>query len=204
MALMQMVETIWEGDVKDFSRAFELICIVDQIQHYAVNNHRPFVMNHLEAWHARHHNTLHSCDSEHSDIGDLGSNDISDNLYDVDEDSEMGYFDSDDRDISSDSYDVDKILELLDFGTNKPPEWLRLKEQSKIARNNMSNETRKRNQSLRVAQASKATKEPEKAREPEKTRPRRLPPRNRVAKKNVPKHGRGKLAKMASKAIPLY
>lgn len=118
---MQMVETVWEGDVKYFSRAFELICMVDQIQHYAVNNHRPFVMNHLEAWRARHQNTLYSCDSKHSDIGDLSSSDISDNPYDVDEDSEMGHFDTDARDISSDSYDVDKISELLNFSTNNPP-----------------------------------------------------------------------------------
>ena len=106
--------------------------------------------------------------------------------------------------------DVGKISNLLDFGTNKPPEWLRLKEQSKFARNNMSNETRKRNQSLRVSQAFKSTKELEnaretqKAREPEKTGPRVLPAKNRVAKKTGRKHSRGKVAKMASKTIPLF
>ncbi|PKK40972.1 hypothetical protein CI102_15222, partial [Trichoderma harzianum] len=49
-----MVETIWEGDVKEWGRAFDLICIVDQIQDFAVHHHRPFVMKHLEAWHTRH------------------------------------------------------------------------------------------------------------------------------------------------------
>ncbi|KAI0186044.1 hypothetical protein EV127DRAFT_463483 [Xylaria flabelliformis] len=48
------VETIWEGDIKDWSRAFELICIVDQTQSYAAHQHRPFVMKHLEAWHAKY------------------------------------------------------------------------------------------------------------------------------------------------------
>ncbi|KFY90104.1 hypothetical protein V500_05298 [Pseudogymnoascus sp. VKM F-4518 (FW-2643)] len=173
-----LVETIWEGDVKDFSRAFELICIVDQIQDYAVNIHRPFVMNHLEAWHARHQKTLYRYDSKDSDIGAFSSSYIRGNPYDVDKYSDMGYFDSDDSDISSDSH-----------------------EQSKIVRNNMSNETRKRNKRLRVAQGSKAAKELKKASELEKTRPRGLHPRNRVAKKNAPKHGRGKLAKTASKTI---
>lgn len=36
-----------------FSRAFELICIVDQIHDYAIHRHRDFVMKHLEAWYAR-------------------------------------------------------------------------------------------------------------------------------------------------------
>ncbi|KFZ24152.1 hypothetical protein V502_01364 [Pseudogymnoascus sp. VKM F-4520 (FW-2644)] len=168
-----LVETIWEGDVKDFSRAFELICIVDQIR------------------------IMH----KDSDLGAFSFSYIRGNPYDVDKYSDMGYFDSDDSDISSDSYGVDEISELLDFDSNKHPEWLRLKEQSKIARNNMLNETRKRNKRLRVAQGSKAAKELKKASELEKTRPRGLHPKNRVAKKNAPKHGRGKLAKTASKTI---
>ncbi|KAL6415905.1 hypothetical protein AUP68_00111 [Ilyonectria robusta] len=48
-----MVETIWEGDVMHFSRAFQLICIVDQIHDYAFHQHRDFVMKHLEARYAR-------------------------------------------------------------------------------------------------------------------------------------------------------
>ncbi|KAI1506256.1 hypothetical protein F5X99DRAFT_366115 [Biscogniauxia marginata] len=48
------VETIWKGNVKEFSRAFDLICIVDQIHNYAATHHRPFVLKHLEAWYARH------------------------------------------------------------------------------------------------------------------------------------------------------
>ncbi|OAG17118.1 hypothetical protein CC77DRAFT_1064383 [Alternaria alternata] len=43
-------ETIWEGDVKDFSRAYELICLVDQIHDFAANQHRKFVIEHLERW----------------------------------------------------------------------------------------------------------------------------------------------------------
>ncbi|KAG7293521.1 hypothetical protein NEMBOFW57_003573 [Staphylotrichum longicolle] len=46
-----LVETIWQGDVKEFTGAYDLICIVDQIHDYAVNDHREFVMKHLEAWH---------------------------------------------------------------------------------------------------------------------------------------------------------
>ena len=48
------METIWQGDVKQFSGAYDLICIVDQIHDYAVNNHRELIMKHLEAWHVRH------------------------------------------------------------------------------------------------------------------------------------------------------
>jgi hypothetical protein len=44
------VETIWEADVKEFSRAYDLICIVDQIHNYAVSQHRKFVTKHLEPW----------------------------------------------------------------------------------------------------------------------------------------------------------
>jgi len=159
---MQMVETIWEGNVQEFSRAFDLICIVDQIHDYAVNHHRPFVMNHLEAWHARHQKTLEPIKKavreintptaymhavhEDSDISCFDSEDISNGLYDFDKDSEMGDFYSDDSDSSS--YDFDEIAELFRVGANKPAEWLRLKEQSKNARQEMANETRKCNRSL--------------------------------------------------------
>ncbi|KAM5358076.1 hypothetical protein ACJZ2D_015613 [Fusarium nematophilum] len=52
-----MVETIWEGDVKQANYAIELICIIDQVHDYATQQHRPFVMKHLEAWHDRHKRT---------------------------------------------------------------------------------------------------------------------------------------------------
>jgi hypothetical protein len=188
-----MVETIWEGDVKEFSRAADLICIVDQIHDYAVNYHRSFVINHLEAWHARHQKTMEprqravleinaataytDVAHEDSDISDFDSDDF-------DKDSEMGDFDSDDIDSSS-----------YDFGPNKPAEWLRLKEQSKNARREIANETRKRNRSLKIAQAPKSAKEPE------KTRPRGRPRKAGVAKKEAPKRGRGRPPKMANKTI---
>ncbi|KAI8943533.1 hypothetical protein NX059_001529 [Plenodomus lindquistii] len=43
-------ETIWEGDVTDFSRAYELICLVDQVHDFAANQHREFVIKHLQPW----------------------------------------------------------------------------------------------------------------------------------------------------------
>jgi AT hook motif len=205
-----MVETIWEGDVKEFSRAAELICIVDQIHDYAVNYHRSFVINHLEAWHARHQKTIEpwkravleinaataytDVAHEDSNISDFDSDDISNDSYDFDKDSEMGDFDSDD--IDSSSYDFDELAELFGFGPNKPAEWLRLKEQSQNARREIANETRKRNRSLlKIAQAPKSAKEPE------KTRPRGRPPKAGVAKKEAPKRGRGRPPKMANKTI---
>jgi hypothetical protein len=192
-----MVETIWEGNVKEFSRAFDLICIVDQVQDYAVNHHRPFVMNHLEAWHARHQKTLEPLkiaihelniaykDTFHgrSDLSGFDSDDISSVSYDFDEDSES-------------SYDFDELAELFPDGPNKPAEWLHLKEQSKNARQEMANETRKRNRSLlKVSQAPKIVKEPQ------KTRPRGRPRKAGVAKKEAPKRGRGRPPKMANKII---
>jgi hypothetical protein len=204
----QMVETIWEGDVKEFSRAFDLICIVDQIQDYAVNHHRPFVMNHLEAWHARHQKALEPIkryvrdmgpaaaymDLVHEDSDMIGfdSADIIKDSYDFDIDSEWGDFDSDDSDSSSD--DFDEIAELWRIGRNKPAaEWLRLKEESKNARQEVANETRKRNRSLlTIAQAPKSAKEPQ------KTQPRGRPRKAEVAKKEAPKRGRGRPPKMAN------
>lgn len=206
---MQMVETIWEGDVIEVGRAFDLICIVDQIQDYAVNHHRPFVMNHLEAWHARHQKNLGpfkqtvremrtatsniNVVNEDSDASGSDSNDINNDFYDFDKDSEMGDLDSDDDDSSSN--DLDELAEeLFRIGLNKPAEWLRLKEQSKNARQETANETRKRNQSLlKISQA------PILAKEPQKTRPRGRPRKAGVAKKEAPKRGRGRPPKMTKK-----
>ena len=205
----QTVETIWEGNVKEFSRAYDLICIVDQIQDYAVNQHRPFVMKHLEAWHARHQKTLEPVKEavreinaataymtvvhKDSDITGLDSDDISNDSYDFDKDLEMGDFGSDDSDSS---YDFDELAKLYDLGPNKPAEWLRLKEQSKNARQEIANETRKRNRSLpKVVQVAKSAKEPQ------KTRPRGRPRKAGVTKKEAPKRGRGRPPKMANKII---
>ncbi|KAJ0100642.1 hypothetical protein J7T55_013220, partial [Diaporthe amygdali] len=46
---LQMVETIWQGDVKHFDRATELIYLLNQIRRYATHDHRDYVMKHLEA-----------------------------------------------------------------------------------------------------------------------------------------------------------
>ncbi|KAH8648176.1 hypothetical protein BGZ60DRAFT_437732 [Tricladium varicosporioides] len=48
------VETIWEGNVTEFSRAYDLICLTDQIAEYAATQHRNFVIKHLKPWHDRH------------------------------------------------------------------------------------------------------------------------------------------------------
>ncbi|KIW14799.1 hypothetical protein PV08_07584 [Exophiala spinifera] len=47
------VETIWTGNIKEFSRAYDLICIVNQIHAYAISEHRSFVIKHLEPWLSR-------------------------------------------------------------------------------------------------------------------------------------------------------
>jgi hypothetical protein len=46
----QQVETLWEGNVGEWSRAFDFICLVDQIHRFAVTQHRDFVIRHLEPW----------------------------------------------------------------------------------------------------------------------------------------------------------
>lgn len=176
------VETIWDGDVKEFSRAFELICIVDQIQDYAVNHHRPFVMNHLEAWHARHQknqepmkNMVHEFEtriaSMNVDISD-GDSDISDSDFDV-------------------------LAEPFYLSPNKSPEWLRLKELSKKIKKEMANQTRKRNQTLmKDLQLPKESGE-----EPVNKRPRGRPPKNEIVKKETPKRGRGRPKRRKQSAV---
>lgn len=145
--------------------AFELICIVDQIHDYAVNHHRPFVMNHLEAWHARHQKTLEPLKKAARKI--YAATEVMDHVHDdsdtigfgFDDDSEIDDFDFglDVSDINS--CNIDELAELLCIGPRKPAEWLRLKEQSKNARQEIANETRKRNRSvLDIAQASKSAK----------------------------------------------
>ncbi|QYT02930.1 hypothetical protein H0G86_009912 [Trichoderma simmonsii] len=48
-----MMETIWKGDIRKYSEAMQLIYIVDQIHDFAIEQHYPFVLKHLEAWYAR-------------------------------------------------------------------------------------------------------------------------------------------------------
>ncbi|UKZ53379.1 hypothetical protein TrVGV298_007171 [Trichoderma virens] len=44
------IETLWYGDVTIPTDALKLICIVDQIHDYAIQYHRPSVLNHLSSW----------------------------------------------------------------------------------------------------------------------------------------------------------
>ncbi len=146
---------------------------MDQIQDYAIHQHRPFVMNHLEAWHARHQRTLEpikaavheiNAATRYVDIfnGDLSVSDSADSSSDsLDLDQDMDLSDSDSAD-SNVSYDYDEIASLFDFGSKQPAEWLRLKEESQRVRQRIANETRQRNRSLgKAVQAPKATKEAE-------------------------------------------
>ena len=197
----QMVETIWEGDVKEFSRAYDLMCIVDQIHDYAVNHHRPFVMNHLEAWHARHQKTLEPIKKaiahmdeicKNADISVYDSDDISNDSFDFDTDSAMG-----DSDVFDTEYDFDELAELYSMPPKKPAEWFRLKEQSKNARQEIANETRKGNRrALNIPQAPKQVKEPQ------EKRPRGRPRKAGVVKKEAaPKRGRGRPPKKTNTLI---
>lgn len=48
-----MVELIWKGNISKSSDALQLLYIVDQIHDYAIKQHLPFVLKHLEVWCAR-------------------------------------------------------------------------------------------------------------------------------------------------------
>jgi hypothetical protein len=125
-----LVETIWKGDVKEFSRAYDLICIVDQIHNYAVNDHREFVMKHLEAWHVRHEKTRQPSRSSASAQTRRAS-------------------DGTEAEDGKRSREVEDYLDcLMDLDT-RMPEWLLLKEKSKSARQAKAQETRERNRRLR-------------------------------------------------------
>lgn len=183
------METIWEGYVTEFSRAFDLICIVDQIQDYAANHHRPFVMNHLEAWHARHQKTLEPFKEAIREINTAYSENFPG-------DSNISGFNSDDS--NSSSNDFDELAELFHHGPIKRAEWLRLKARSNNARQEIANETRKRNRRLlEITQAPKSVEEPQKKRP--RGRPRKAGPAKKEAQ--APKRGRGRPSEMASKIV---
>lgn len=207
-----MVETIWEGDVKEWGRAFDLICIVDQIQDFAVHHHRPFVMKHLEAWHARHQKTKEpvkeairtaNATTADMDIPDEDSAKVDSNPLDGGNTSLDPHADLD----MKDSVLIDEELAYLNSTT---PAWWRLKSATEFIRRDMSNETRRRNRSLReAARASEAAKEAEKeaakeaaeeaakeaaeetAKETDTTPARGRPPTYKVTKaRKPPKQGR--------------
>lgn len=188
---MQHVDTIWEGDVKEFSRAFDLICIVDQIHDYAVKNHRPFVMRHLEAWHARHEKSLEpirsalrldAAISEDSMPEDMESSDSSDS------DS-----DGENPDSSGESCDFEVIASLMGGFHSKLPEWFHLKESSKTTRQEKARQTRERNRKLRQPQDPNN-------RSPGKQRGRGRPAKAEVTNNEAPKRKRGRPPKTSSKS----
>ncbi|KAI0544461.1 hypothetical protein F4679DRAFT_564670 [Xylaria curta] len=74
------VETIWKGDVKNWSRAFDLICIIDQIQDYAAHQHRPFVLKHLEAWHSKHQRASESTRLSTDPLSEMNLDDVDSNF----------------------------------------------------------------------------------------------------------------------------
>lgn len=179
-----MVETIWEGNVTEFSRAFDLICIVDQIHEYAVNHHRSFVMNHLEAWHARHQKEIEPLKRIFLGLDKIGIDppDRSSNSPDSDEDLDMDGSDSN-SDVIKCLHDIDELARLFD-AKSKLPQWLLLKERSKYARQQMANETRRRNRGQLETNSSKS---------PETRRPRGRPPKTRVAENEARSDGAGQL-----------
>ena len=137
------METIWQGDVKQFSGAYDLICIVDQIHDYAVNNHRELIMKHLEAWHVRHEKTRQPSTSS---AQPLHAGKSTDGSSDRSESSESDGTDAEDGNKPHDF--EDHLDSLVDFDTTMP-EWLLLKEKSKSARQAKAQDTRQRNRRLR-------------------------------------------------------
>ncbi len=136
------METIWQGDVKEFSRADDLICIVDQIHDYAVNNHREFVMKHLESWHVRHEQTRQPRSSAQT----IHVGNSTDETCDRSGSSETDGADAEDGNKSRDAEDyLDRLMNL----DTRMPEWFLLKESSKVARQAKAQNTRERNRKLR-------------------------------------------------------
>ncbi|KAF4946670.1 hypothetical protein FGADI_11018 [Fusarium gaditjirri] len=71
-----MIERIWDGDVKVPDNAMSLICIMNQVHDYATDQHRPFVMRHLEAWHSKHERTKGATSLKHLSTSCLRLGDI--------------------------------------------------------------------------------------------------------------------------------
>lgn len=143
------METIWQGDVTNPGRAYNLICLVDQIHKYAVNQHRTFVMEHLEAWHARHERLIFD---ELPPLEDLGPAISADD--DI-EDEPIEEPDSEDLDRPHGALEVRSVLAMLACTkavlgrAETEPKWLRLKEASKQVRARKAQAQKERNQALR-------------------------------------------------------
>lgn len=184
------METIWEGDVKEFSRAFDLICIVDQIHDYAVNNHRPFVMRHLEAWHARHEKSLEPIRSALRLDAAISEDSMPEDMESSDSDS-----DGKNSDSSSVSFDFEVIASLMKFHS-KLPEWVYLKESSKTTTQEKARQTRERNRKLRQSQDPND-------RSPGKQRGRGRPTKAEVTKNEALKRKRGRPPKTSSESTKI-
>ncbi|KAJ6783575.1 hypothetical protein PWT90_06792 [Aphanocladium album] len=154
------VETIWEGNVMEWSRAYDLICIVDQIHHYATHHHRAFVMKHLEAWYSRHEKTLllPGDDELPNDAAAVERPADGPAAPEIAQDG-RGRASSSDTDASSDERETDSREPRAATAkhhhpgllSRAEPEWLRLKELSRQVRQNRAYETRLRNRTRRVA-----------------------------------------------------
>jgi hypothetical protein len=139
------VETIWRGDVKQSNCAFDLICIVDQIQDYAANTHRPFVMKHLEAWHARHERLLEPVRSPRRVFPSANSKEG------ISKDRELSDPDPDNSADSDESRDLELLTSLIE-SSSKVPEWLRLKQASNMTRQDKAQQTRERNRNMKFSE----------------------------------------------------
>ncbi|TRX87833.1 hypothetical protein FHL15_011273 [Xylaria flabelliformis] len=163
------VETIWEGDIKDWSRAFELICIIDQIQSYAAHQHRPFVMKHLEAWHAKYQRASGPMKSYIYALNNLDINDMGSSL-------------------PAELYDLSRIARL--WGVSGPAGWIQLKEETIASRREKAMSTRQKNRKLRELARVQRT-ESQSDNKPKRGRGR--PPKTHsVAKKDGIKRGPGR------------
>lgn len=153
---------------------------MDQIHDYAIYQHRPFVMNHLEAWHARHQKTLEPIKIAFSEIHAATAP-----MDMFTKDADTSDSDSDNINSGSDDSDFEELAREWGLIFDKPAEWLRLKELSRIARQDAANETRQRNRRLKIAEAQKVTEHTG------TTRPRGRPRMSGIAKV-APKRGRGR------------
>ncbi|KAK4145487.1 uncharacterized protein C8A04DRAFT_10624, partial [Dichotomopilus funicola] len=187
------VETIWKGDVKQFSRAFDLICIIDQIHEYAAKHHREFVMKHLEAWHTRHEKSQDAKeylpDAFFTACEAIENMDLSDS-DEVDSELDSTSGESDSSSISFHYGDLDWQQEL----NWEPPMWYRLKAESKTARQDKVRQTRERNRKLREELPRRQNLEGISLRAQDR------PSESQAAKNEAPKRGRGRPAKASSRA----
>jgi hypothetical protein len=160
---------VWAKDIKSFSRAYDLICIVDQIHNFAITKHRQFVIDHLEPWLCRAEEIERSQAIERLPWQDEREAAEFSSLFD-ESDSEIGN------------------LKLM-----PTPEWAKLKEATQAARNAKSLQTRDRNFLLR-AQMGMAKTSAQAAIAEETTRTKKSKGLYKTAKRT--KQGRGRPSKV--------